>query len=180
MPPKQKPHPRGLPGPQNSAIGRRGSGGSGPDYLAANTVPLPFAPPPPNLPPRPSFFPPEQTKPKRSTDQQPPSHTPINKQNIRETATKQLPMNPLPTNTDRGASTMHGRPALDVDSASRPPPPPKLPKSSKLPSNESLEEDGEMNAHLSEKFRKGPIRRQEEAGENPESQYYPPHELLRM
>jgi len=72
--------------------------------------------------------------------------------------------------------TLHGRPALDVPEPALPRPPPK--PSTGPPPNENWEQDGEMNAHLSEKFRKGGFRNPESGDQGGREPMLPPHPLL--
>ena len=77
----------------------------------------------------------------------------------------------------KGGSTLHGRPALDVTEPAPARPPPK-PKSTGPPPNENWEQDGEMNAHLAEKFRRDAFKSPDSEERAAKQYMLPPHPLL--
>jgi len=76
----------------------------------------------------------------------------------------------------KAGSTLHGRPALDVSGPATPRPP--KPKWNDPPPNENWEQDGEMNAHLAEKFRKGAFKDPGSEEQIERERALPPHPLL--
>ena len=186
MPPR-KPKAGGVGGAVGKGVGATLSGSianqpgrANPDFnvypvtelLATNnTATVPKSPQPSNIPARPTFIPPSyaQTAAQAKSKQT----QPVNLQQRKMSGKQASAGGKAP----QKGPTLHGRPALDVPEPAPPRLPPK-PKGTGPPPNENWEQDGEMNAHLAEKFRKGTFRNPESGDQGGREPMLPPHPLL--
>lgn len=137
------------------------------EFLAANAGPLPLST-------RSDLLPQSYAQTLAAKGQQTQTNT---NSNNKTTMSGKQPVSGA-SRSSKAASTAHGRPALEVPEPPKPRPPSKAKGNGPAP-NENWEQDGEMNAHLAEKFRKGGAWIKNESSEQAEGQKpLPPHPLV--